>query len=94
MTPRAMRNALDELQRRAQGKSGDDHRMQLLSEAYDQAMERINSQREGYRKLARNALSWIVFSNKALRSSVLQDVLAVELEDTEFDPTNRPEVGV
>jgi hypothetical protein len=51
-------------------------------------MERIKSQRQGYRKLARNALSWIVFSKKALRASVLQDALAVELEDTEFDPTN------
>ncbi|KAL3445838.1 hypothetical protein BJX65DRAFT_138329 [Aspergillus insuetus] len=93
MTPRAMRKALEELQRRAQGESGGDHRLQLLSEAYDQAMEKINSQREGYHRLARNALSWIVFSKKALQTSVLQDALAVELENTEFNPTNRPEVG-
>jgi hypothetical protein len=93
MTPRAMRNALDNLQRRAQEKSGEYGRSRLLSEAYDQAMERINSQREGYLKLARNALSWIVFSKKSLPTSVLQDALAVELEDTEFDPTNRPELG-
>ncbi|KAJ0417684.1 purine and uridine phosphorylase [Aspergillus carlsbadensis] len=93
MTPRAMRNALDDLQGRAQGKSGEDRQLQLLSEAYDQAMERINGQREGYRKLARNALSWIVFSKEALPSSVLQDALALESDDTEFDPANRPEVG-
>ncbi|KAL2830159.1 hypothetical protein BJY01DRAFT_261001 [Aspergillus pseudoustus] len=77
MTPRAMRNTLDDLQRRAQVKSGEERSLQLLSEAYDQALERINSQREGYRSL----------------SQELQDALAVELDDAESDPTNRPEVG-
>ncbi|KAL3462598.1 hypothetical protein BJX64DRAFT_288288 [Aspergillus heterothallicus] len=92
ITPIAMKDALEGLHQRAQGKFGEDRQLQLLSKAYNQVIERINSQRQGSHKLARDVLSWLAFAKKPFQALELQDALAVEPEDTWFHPTNRPNV--
>jgi ankyrin repeat protein len=49
-----------------------------LNMAYDKTMRMIESQDEGYQKLAKHTLSWVVFSDKPLTTSELQHALAIE----------------
>lgn len=62
-----------------------------LDVAYDQAMERINNQKPGFRNQADRALSWIIFALRPLTVLELQHALAVELDDPELDEDNLPD---
>ena len=55
-TPQAIRSALQRFQKQIKG-SGKDKKLQVLAQAYDQAMERIRGQKPGLWELAEKVLS-------------------------------------
>ena len=57
-----------------------------LSETFGDAIERIKSQSREYWQLARQVISWIFYAKRPLKVSELREMLAVEPEDTKFDP--------
>ena len=68
-----------------------------LDDAYGDALERIESQLDDDRKLARKVLSWITFAKRPLTTSELCCALAVEPDDAKLDeervydiPSHRP----
>ncbi|KAB8208120.1 hypothetical protein BDV34DRAFT_58181 [Aspergillus parasiticus] len=91
-TPKAARLTLNSFQQRPlaeEKENGDD----LLDSAYQRVMERIEDQRDGLRRLARRALSWIVCSMRPLQPSELQQALAVEDHTSRVDPKNLPSLA-
>lgn len=64
-----------------------------LDVAYNQAMERINNQKQGFRNLADQALTWIIFALRPLSVLELQHALAVEPGDPELDEDNLPDTN-
>ena len=50
---------------------------EALKNAYEQAMERIDGQKEDFRKLAKQVLSWITRAKRPLTTSELRHALAV-----------------
>lgn len=63
----------------------------MLSRAYEQAMYRIQNQKDGFRALAERALSWIVCAKRQLTTTELQHAMATEIGEQEFDRDNIPE---
>jgi ankyrin repeat protein len=61
---------------------------EAYDEAYDKAMERINSQALDEEKLAKQALSWITCAKRPLSSLELQHALAVEIGEAALDEDN------
>ena len=57
-----------------------------LNETFGDTIDRIRSQSEAYWKLAKRVISWIFYSKRPLQISELVIILAVEAEDTKFDP--------
>ncbi|KAH6603173.1 purine and uridine phosphorylase [Trichoderma cornu-damae] len=53
--------------------------LEILTSAYDSAMERIMGQKEDFRRLAERVLSWIVYAKRQLTLKELQTALAVEV---------------
>ncbi|KAK3935253.1 hypothetical protein QBC46DRAFT_462179 [Diplogelasinospora grovesii] len=87
ITPREVRNALARLQKQSPG-SGGDERIQILSQVYEHAMERIDGQMSGFKQLARSVLSWITCAKRPLTALELQHALAVNVGDTRLDEEN------
>lgn len=62
------------------------------SEAYDHAynetMKRIENQTEFSQDLAKRVLGWVTFSTRPLTALELQNAVAVEIGEPEFDETN------
>ncbi|KAL2130413.1 hypothetical protein VTI74DRAFT_6502 [Chaetomium olivicolor] len=56
-------------------------------------MERIHSQREGFRQLAQRVLTWITCATRPLSATELQHALAVELGERSLDRDNIPSIG-
>lgn len=79
--------ALTQLQRQ-NPESSEDQRREVLDQAYKEAMERINEQKPGFRRLANKVLSWITCAKRPLTTSELQHALAVEVGDTKLDEDN------
>ncbi|KAG5809640.1 hypothetical protein H9Q74_005480 [Fusarium xylarioides] len=65
---------------------------EALNIAYTEAIERIDSQRPGCRDLAKSVLTWISIARRPLTTSELRHALAVELDETELDECNLPEL--
>ncbi|KAK3935766.1 hypothetical protein QBC46DRAFT_461901 [Diplogelasinospora grovesii] len=86
LTPKAVRNALRQIQKQTEG-SGD-AQLKVLSKAYDNAMERIRGQKDGFRNLAEQALSWIICAKRPLTTLEIQHALAVEFGEVELDEGN------
>jgi hypothetical protein len=59
-----------------------------LSSAYDQAINRINSQGSGASRLAKKVLAWITFARWSLRMQQIQHALATERGDEDLDRDN------
>jgi ankyrin repeat protein len=59
-----------------------------LISAYDKTMRMIESQDDGYRKLAMHTLSWVAFSSAPLTTEQLQHALAIEPDTTRLDFNN------
>jgi hypothetical protein len=55
-------------------------------------MERINGQQTGFQLLAKNALSWITCAKRPLTTGELQHAIAVEIDESELDEDNLPEI--
>ncbi|CAM1501783.1 Fc.00g037670.m01.CDS01 [Cosmosporella sp. VM-42] len=84
LTPKAIKLALEQFRRLKPG-SGENDKLATLSQAYQQAMERINDQRLSLRELAKQALSWITCAKRPLTTLELQHALAVEIGEPELD---------
>lgn len=91
LTPKAIINALDKFQRRSRG-SGPDDRSQVLANAFDDAMQRVNAQSPGRRELALQVLGWITCARRPLATLELQHALAVELNKPELDKNNLADI--
>ncbi|KAF5584277.1 AGC PKA kinase, partial [Fusarium subglutinans] len=87
MTKKAVEKAISQLQKRNPGPS-EEKKMNVLSEAYGQAMDRIRGQKAGIRQLAERTLLWITCAKRPLTISELQHALAVELETRNIDDKN------
>jgi ankyrin repeat protein len=81
-SPKAIRNTLKKL---ATGSDAYDH-------AYEDAMERVEGQVKDKEELAKQVLSWITCAKRPLRTSELQQALAVEVGDSELDKDNIPQI--
>ena len=58
-----------------------------LNETFSDAIDRIKNQSQEYWQLARQVISWIFYAKRPLNISELRAILAVEPEDTKFDPS-------
>ena len=65
-----------------------------LDEAYNNAIKRIEGQRHGDTTLARSVLSWITYAQRPLTTGELCHALAVELDESELDLDNIPDIEV
>ncbi|RYO96852.1 hypothetical protein DL765_011425 [Monosporascus sp. GIB2] len=90
-TPKAVRRALQQFQRQSRG-SAKDQKFDILAQAYDHTMKRINGQQSGPRKLAKQILLWITCAKRPLTTSELQHALAVELGKPELHEENFPSI--
>ncbi|KAF2827744.1 ankyrin [Ophiobolus disseminans] len=63
-----------------------------LNSAYSGALQRIEGQLDNDRKLAKATLSWITFAKRPLTTAEICCALAVESDETELDPENKPDV--
>ncbi|KAL2008399.1 hypothetical protein VTN00DRAFT_8381, partial [Thermoascus crustaceus] len=81
-SPRAIRTALQKL---PSGSEAYDY-------AYNEAMERIQSQNLNSQELAKQILGWIVCAQRPLTTTELQHALAVEIGLSELDEDNLPEI--
>jgi len=61
----------------------------LLDNAYQSVIDRIDSQLPGDSRLAKRVLSWITFAQRPLTRSKLRDALAIEQGSIDLDPRNR-----
>ena len=77
-TPKAIKKALEMLP------TGSD----ALVIAYSQAMQRVESQKPGFKLLAKRALSWVVYACRLLTVSELCHALAIEDGASAFDEEN------
>ena len=65
-----------------------------LDETYEQAMRRIEGQEKGYRELAKQVLSWVTYSRRALSTAEVQHALAVRADMTDMDEDFLPEIEI
>ena len=77
-TPKAIKKALETLP------TGSD----ALEIAYSHAMQRIESQKPGFKTLAKRALGWVVYACRLLTVSELCHALAIEDGASAFDEEN------
>ncbi|KAI0856303.1 ankyrin repeat-containing domain protein [Xylaria cubensis] len=89
-----MRNTLKRLKRRGQHESKEIKDDDVLDKAYDQAWERIVSQKKGHQNLGRRVLCWITCAKRPLTKLELQHALAINVGDTELDKDNLREVDL
>ncbi|KAI1451655.1 hypothetical protein F4805DRAFT_82906 [Annulohypoxylon moriforme] len=86
-TPKAIRKALDAF-RSEFLRLGEDKKLQVLDQAYDDAMERIKEQGQGFKDLAFQVLMWITSTSRPLATLELRHALAVEIDEEELDEEN------
>ncbi|KAI1444648.1 hypothetical protein F5Y02DRAFT_427579 [Annulohypoxylon stygium] len=90
-TPKAIRNALKDFKRQTQH-SGEEQKLQVLTRAYEKAMERIKGQGKEFKDLAFQVLTWITFAVRPLTIMELRYALAIEVDEDEFDEDNLTQV--
>ncbi|KAJ5892886.1 hypothetical protein N7504_009577 [Penicillium tannophilum] len=61
--------------------------------AYNETMKRIEQQSPFSQDLAKRILGWVTFSARPLTAVELQDVIAVEIGEPEFDEMNITDIG-
>ncbi|KGO67653.1 hypothetical protein PITC_064160 [Penicillium italicum] len=92
-TAKEIKRVLQELDTVSQTKNGDT-RSKALDKAYEQAMERIQSQVQEHRTLAMQVLLWISCAERRLTSAELQHAIGVEQNTSELDQDNIPDIGL
>ncbi|KAK3940739.1 ankyrin repeat-containing domain protein [Diplogelasinospora grovesii] len=90
-SPKDIRRAIIQFRRPTPG-SSEEQRRQVLDEAYDHAMKRINEQGQDHNRLAIRVLSWVTCAMTPLTTMDLQHALAVEVGATELDKENFPSI--
>ncbi|KAH7317216.1 hypothetical protein BKA65DRAFT_356795, partial [Rhexocercosporidium sp. MPI-PUGE-AT-0058] len=90
-TVKAIKNSLKQFQKKSPGAT-EEKKLEVLSSAYEQAIERINRQQAGFQLLAKNVLSWITCARRPLTTRELQHAIAVEINESELDENNLPEI--
>ena len=63
-----------------------------LDTAYEQAMQRIEDQKPGFRDLAKRTLTWISYTYELLTVAGVRHALAIEVGESEFDQENLDEI--
>lgn len=63
-----------------------------LDQTYDQAMQRINSQRGKNRELAHKILIWVIYAQRALSTWEIREALAIKPRQSSFNGKYRPEL--
>ncbi|KAL7961672.1 ankyrin repeat-containing domain protein [Trichoderma compactum] len=77
MTKNAVRSMLKKFQTKGHSQ-GDDENGPALSSAYEQTMERISKQEQGFKDLAMGVLQWITHAKRPLNTSELRHALATK----------------
>ncbi|XEU97295.1 hypothetical protein FSHL1_002581 [Fusarium sambucinum] len=72
---------------------GEDHKVQVLASAYEEAMERINGQMPGMKILATKVLLWITCAKRQLTTSELQHAIAIKTGKSELDYGDLTHIG-
>lgn len=70
-----------------------DKKLNRLAQAYKHAMKRVDRQKSGFRLLAAKVLCWITCAMRPLTTLELQDALAVNIGDSDFDKENLREIN-
>ena len=65
----------------------------MLADAYNQAMDRINRQKPGFRELATKVLSWITCAKRPLTTSELRCALAIKVGKSKLDQGDLLQLG-
>ncbi|KAL8758457.1 MAG: hypothetical protein Q9199_001475 [Rusavskia elegans] len=65
-----------------------------LNVLYDEALLRIESQTQDDRVLAKKALRWVAYTYRPLKAKALQEALAIEPGDLDFDVDAIPRIGL
>ncbi|PQE22577.1 hypothetical protein CJF31_00001496 [Rutstroemia sp. NJR-2017a BVV2] len=82
--PKALRSALKSFMEDSTV-SRDGGRSKALDHAYEDAMDRINHQKGGFKNLGVQILSWITCARRPLSTLELRHALAIEIGTAEFD---------
>ncbi|CAG9986795.1 unnamed protein product [Clonostachys byssicola] len=90
MTKKAIKSALHQF-RKQTADQDENEKLQVLSEAYGQALDRIKAQKTGFRQLGERTLLWITCAKRPLTVSELRHALAVESQTNKLDYDNIPE---
>ncbi|KAF3063346.1 putative ankyrin repeat protein [Trichoderma lentiforme] len=96
ISPKEIRQALERIKLQGQ----KDQKFEILHDAYDDTVERIKSQKNGFRRLAEKTLSWINHAKRQLTVIELQHALAVDFEmdngniPREFDDESKPGIDL
>jgi ankyrin repeat protein len=93
-SPKALRSTLKQLQQNlgSSGERSEKRKLEILSQAYEHAMERIEGQAADQEELAKQVLSWITCAKRPLTTSELQHALAIEVGESELDGDNLPQI--
>jgi AraC-like DNA-binding protein len=89
-SPKAIRVALRTLQKESKASIHDSAK--ALDQAYEQAMKRIEGQVADSYTLAKQVLSWITCAWTPLTTLELRHALAVEMNESELDEDNLPDI--
>lgn len=65
-----------------------------LYELYDDALRRIKSQDQDDSKLAEKALRWVAYAYRPLSASMLQEAVAIDPEETDYDAEAIPAIDL
>ncbi|KAI3587249.1 hypothetical protein IWW34DRAFT_839505 [Fusarium oxysporum f. sp. albedinis] len=83
-TPKELTDALKLYQDRADRKENDQN-FDMLAEAYDEVMVRINRQNANFKRRAHQILSWVCYAEQQLYVKELQAAIAVKENQVEVD---------
>ncbi|KAL9034131.1 MAG: hypothetical protein Q9180_005577, partial [Flavoplaca navasiana] len=61
---------------------------------YDHALLRIESQNQDHRELAEKALRWVAYTHRRLTVRALQEALAIDPDETDFDEEAMTPIGL
>src|SRR5579871_2774711 len=88
-TLESIKSTLKDFQKQGKG-TNDDEKFQVLSQAYDRIMERIDEEKPSIRELTKKTLLWITYAKRSLSVFELQHAVAVEFGKSRLDNENIP----
>ncbi|VUC24583.1 unnamed protein product [Clonostachys rosea] len=91
MTPNEVRNSLQLFKRQHKGQNETEN-VEVLYFAYGKAMERINTQLQGFKSLALNVLMWVTYAKTQLTALEVQHALATRAGKSDLDTGDMPQL--